>query len=92
MKILTIDTSSTADFERGSDRWTPELQKAFDEADIVLGIFTPHSHLILKGPEGLEVIDAREKWETHTKRNRKYWTFLRGSTDEDECAAENAKL
>lgn len=88
LRILTINTSSTADFERGGDRWTPALEHEFTQADIVLGLFSPHSHLILKGPAGLEVVDAREAWASR----RKQWTFLRGSRNEDDCAAENAKL
>lgn len=87
MKILTIDTNCTADFDPSDEncRWSPELQAAYDEADIVLGLFSPHSHLILKGPADLEVIDARD-------RIGGKWILLEGSADEEKCAAENDKL
>lgn len=85
MKILTIEANDTGLLNRSS--LSPSLQKEYDEADIVLGMFTPHSHLILKGPSDLVVRDVRQQW-----GRRERWIALDGSTDSDETAAENDKL
>lgn len=83
MKILTIKVNDSREFDE-REGWPQELRVEYDEAEIVLGIFEPWSHVVLKGPGDLIVTEARQKGSSYK--------LALGSPDESECESEGVKL
>lgn len=101
MKVVIIDAQTTADFDPNFEHrrpWPDELRAAVDEADVVIGMFSPHAPRILKGPEGLELAEFRTGRTKSMSPDgeaipmRAGVIRLEGSRDEEECAAQNERL
>lgn len=89
LRLLLLETSSTYDFTH-PEEWSEALTLAFDEADVVIGTFSPHGPRILKGEDLVSVIEARSRgW---VMDDGKRWVILQGSADPKVCAAQNDKL
>lgn len=86
MKVLTIDRGS---FPPQPDSWTQAVRDEYEEADIVIYLFSPYAHYIMKGPDDLVVKDARERW---GQEGENRMVILEGSRDEDLCESESEKL
>lgn len=82
MKILTIEDNI---FPPEHDRWPKELQHKYQEADIVLYLFSPYSTYVMKAPSGVKVEDAR------SRINGKF-VYLEGSGSQIVCEMEHEKL